>query len=73
MRNAGGHNKEMPTYYVRTFGCQMNEHDSERISGMLESEGYTRAESPDDADLVVLNTCAIRENADMRLHGDSAS
>ena len=73
MRNAGGHNTEMPTYYVRTFGCQMNEHDSERISGMLESEGYTRAESPDDADLVVLNTCAIRENADMRLHGDSAS
>jgi tRNA-2-methylthio-N6-dimethylallyladenosine synthase len=47
----------------------MNEHDSERISGMLESEGYTRAEGPDEADLVVLNTCAIRENADKRLYG----
>ena len=69
MRSADGHNTEVPTYYVRTFGCQMNEHDSERISGMLESEGYTRAEGPDDADLVVLNTCAIRENADKRLYG----
>jgi tRNA-2-methylthio-N6-dimethylallyladenosine synthase len=69
MRRAGGHNTEVPTYYVRTFGCQMNEHDSERISGMLESEGYTRAEGPDEADLVVVNTCAIRENADKRLYG----
>jgi tRNA-2-methylthio-N6-dimethylallyladenosine synthase len=59
----------MPTYYVRTFGCQMNDHDSERISGMLESEGYTAAEDPAEADLVVLNTCAIRENADKRLYG----
>ena len=59
----------MPTYYIRTFGCQMNDHDSERIAGLLESEGYTRAAGPDDADLVVLNTCAIRENADNRLYG----
>ncbi len=59
----------MPRYYVRTFGCQMNEQDSERIAGLLESEGYTPAESPDDADVVVLNTCAIRENADNRLYG----
>jgi tRNA-2-methylthio-N6-dimethylallyladenosine synthase len=62
-------NGSVPTYYVRTFGCQMNEHDSERIAGLLESEGYTRAVGPDDADLVVLNTCAIRENADNRLYG----
>jgi tRNA-2-methylthio-N6-dimethylallyladenosine synthase len=47
----------------------MNEHDSERIAGLLESEGYTRAAAPDDADVVVLNTCAIRENADNRLYG----
>lgn len=56
-------------YFIRTFGCQMNEHDSERISGMLEAEGYERAASPDEADLVLLNTCAIRENADMKLYG----
>ena len=59
----------MPTYFVRTFGCQMNEHDSERIAGMLEADGYTRAADADSADLVVLNTCAIRENADNRLYG----
>ena len=59
----------MPTYFIRTFGCQMNEHDSERIAGLLESEGYTAAGSPDSADLVVVNTCAIRENADDRLYG----
>ena len=58
------------TYFIRTFGCQMNEHDSERIAGMLESEGYSRARSADEADLVVLNTCAIRENADNRLYGN---
>lgn len=56
-------------YFIRTFGCQMNEHDSERIAGMLESEGYAPADTPEDADLVVLNTCAIRENADNRLYG----
>ena len=59
----------MPTYFIRTFGCQMNEHDSERIAGLLESEGYTPAEGADSADLVVVNTCAIRENADERLYG----
>ena len=62
-------NGAVPTYYVRTFGCQMNEHDSERIAGMLEAEGYSRADDPESADLVVLNTCAIRENADNRLYG----
>jgi len=47
----------------------MNEHDSERIAGLLESEGYTKADDAEGADLVVLNTCAIRENADKRLYG----
>ncbi|HEX9694838.1 MAG TPA: tRNA (N6-isopentenyl adenosine(37)-C2)-methylthiotransferase MiaB [Actinomycetota bacterium] len=56
-------------YFVRTFGCQMNEHDSERISGLLEAEGYERAATASDADLVLLNTCAIRENADNKLYG----
>ncbi len=56
-------------YFVRTFGCQMNEHDSERIAGLLESDGMVPTESVDDADLIVLNTCTIRENADTRLYG----
>jgi tRNA-2-methylthio-N6-dimethylallyladenosine synthase len=58
------------TYFVRTFGCQMNEHDSERIAGLLEADGLVAASSPDDADVVVLNTCCIRENADNRLYGN---
>ena len=61
----------MPTYSVRTYGCQMNVHDSERLSGLLEEAGYSRAETAgDDVDLVVLNTCAVRENADNRLYGN---
>jgi len=57
------------TYVVRTFGCQMNEHDSERIAGLLEADGYERAETDDAADVIVLNTCCIRENADNKLYG----
>src|SRR5215216_4010176 len=56
-------------YIVRTFGCQMNEHDSERIAGLLESDGYTATDDTAEADLVVLNTCCIRENADNKLYG----
>jgi tRNA-2-methylthio-N6-dimethylallyladenosine synthase len=58
------------TYQVRTFGCQMNVHDSERISGLLESSGYAPAEENAEPDLVVFNTCAVRENADNRLYGN---
>ena len=58
------------TYFIRTFGCQMNEHDSERMAGMLESHGYGRVERPEDAGVVVFNTCCIRENADQRLYGN---
>ena len=57
------------TYAVRTFGCQMNEHDSQRAAGLLEAVGYRPAADPDDADLVLVNTCAVRENADERLYG----
>ena len=53
-------------YHVTTFGCQMNAHDSERMKGMLESLGYTEAESQDHADLILFNTCSIREKADDR-------
>ena len=54
---------------VRTFGCQMNEHDSERISGLLEHDGLEEAADEASADVVVLNTCCIRENADNKLYG----
>ena len=57
------------TYFIRTYGCQMNEHDSERIAGLLEMNGYARAPNAEAADLVLFNTCAIRENADNRLYG----
>ena len=57
-------------YVVHTYGCQMNEHDSERIAGLLEADGLIRADSDTDADVVVLNTCCIRENADNKLYGN---
>ena len=60
---------ERRKYAVRTYGCQMNEHDSERISGLLEADGLVPAVSEDEADVIVLNTCCIRENADNRLYG----
>jgi tRNA-2-methylthio-N6-dimethylallyladenosine synthase len=56
-------------YLIRTFGCQMNEHDSERIAGVLETGGFTPTAEAADAEVVVLNTCAVRENADNRLYG----
>ena len=55
---------------MRTFGCQMNEHDSERIAGLLEADGLVAAGDLADADVVVLNTCCIRENADNKLYGN---
>jgi tRNA-2-methylthio-N6-dimethylallyladenosine synthase len=58
------------TFVIRTFGCQMNEHDSERIGGMLLADGMTPVEDVADARVVVLNTCAIRENADNKLYGN---
>ena len=57
------------TYAVRTYGCQMNEHDSERIAGLLEADGLTLADTEEEADVIVLNTCCIRENADNKLYG----
>jgi tRNA-2-methylthio-N6-dimethylallyladenosine synthase len=57
-------------YLIRTFGCQMNEHDSERIGGLLEAGGMTKTQTAEDAGVVVLNTCAVRENADNRLYGN---
>ncbi|HUC03938.1 MAG TPA: tRNA (N6-isopentenyl adenosine(37)-C2)-methylthiotransferase MiaB, partial [Acidimicrobiales bacterium] len=57
------------SFFVRTFGCQMNEHDSERIAGALVADGMVPAANMEDADVIVLNTCCIRENADQKLYG----
>jgi tRNA-2-methylthio-N6-dimethylallyladenosine synthase len=58
--------KIKPRYHLTTFGCQMNEHDSERMKGMLESLGYAEAPERGEADLILFNTCSIRETADSR-------
>ncbi len=58
------------TYEVVTYGCQMNVHDSERLTGLLEDAGYAAAPADEQADVVVFNTCAVRENADNRLYGN---
>ena len=56
------------TYSIETFGCQMNVHDSERLGGLLERAGYEAASGPDEADLVVINTCSVRERAEEKLY-----
>ncbi|WP_067435599.1 tRNA (N6-isopentenyl adenosine(37)-C2)-methylthiotransferase MiaB [Nocardioides jensenii] len=58
------------TYEVRTYGCQMNVHDSERLTGLLETAGYAAVPEGEQADVVVFNTCAVRENADNKLYGN---
>ncbi len=55
---------------MRTYGCQMNVHDSERISGLLDAAGYVPVQPDSTPDVVVFNTCAVRENADNRLYGN---
>jgi tRNA-2-methylthio-N6-dimethylallyladenosine synthase len=59
----------MRTYYVRSFGCQMNEHDAERLRALLEAGGLERRDRPDDADVLIYNTCTVRHSADERLAG----
>ena len=58
------------TYFVRSYGCQMNVYDAERMEELLGADGMTRAESQDDADLVVLNTCHIREKAAEKMYSE---
>ena len=57
------------TFHIRTFGCQMNEHDSERLAGLLVADGLEPTDDVEHADVVVLNTCCIRENADNKFYG----
>lgn len=61
------------TYSIKTFGCQMNMHDSERVSGLLDSCGCIEVASPNDADIVIYMTCCVRENADQRLYGQASA
>ncbi|MBP7176090.1 MAG: tRNA (N6-isopentenyl adenosine(37)-C2)-methylthiotransferase MiaB [Thermoclostridium sp.] len=58
-----------PTYDVRIFGCQMNEHDAEKLAGMLEEMGYTKAPADEQADVIVFETCCVRENAEVKVYG----
>ncbi|NLZ49041.1 MAG: tRNA (N6-isopentenyl adenosine(37)-C2)-methylthiotransferase MiaB [Clostridiales bacterium] len=59
-----------PTYYIETWGCQMNEEDSEKLSGMLKNIGYSKTDSKDKADIIIFNTCAVRENAELKVYGN---
>ena len=56
---------QVKTFYIETFGCQMNAHDSEKVIGTLVSEGYTQVETPEAAELVLYNTCSIRDKAEI--------
>ena len=56
-------------YHIKTFGCQMNEHDSEKIAGIFNNDGMTKSDDIDNADVLFVNTCTIRENADDKLYG----
>src|SRR5437763_11977649 len=57
----------MRTFYIETFGCQMNAHDSEKVIGTLVSEGYSQVETPEAAELVLYNTCSIRDKAEQKV------
>ena len=63
--------KEKPLhYYIESYGCQMNDHDSEKLAGMLEDMGYQQASDKDSADLILFNTCCVREHAEKRVFGN---
>ncbi len=64
---------KQPKFYINTYGCQMNEHDSEKLYSMLRTSGFLEASSMDEADIVIYNTCCIRENAEKRVYGNLGS
>lgn len=63
----------MSKYFIRTYGCQMNLHESEKLAGLLESAGYTLADDPESADVILFVTCCIRENAEQKVYGHIGS
>ncbi|HID0882454.1 TPA: tRNA (N6-isopentenyl adenosine(37)-C2)-methylthiotransferase MiaB [Clostridium botulinum] len=58
------------SFFISTYGCQMNEEDSEKLSGMLKKEGYIRTEERENADVIIFNTCCVRENAELKVYGN---
>ena len=63
----------MKKFYIETFGCQMNVHDSEKVIGTLLAQGYTQVAAPDEADLILYNTCSIRDKAEQKVFQPSAA
>lgn len=64
-------NKErQKTFFTQTYGCQMNEHDSEKLAGMLSNMNYLECDDKEDADLIIFNTCCVRENAELKVYGN---
>ncbi len=63
----------MNKYFIRTYGCQMNLHESEKLAGLLENAGYTLADEPESADVILFVTCCIRENAEQKVYGHIGS
>lgn len=62
--------QQKPKYLIQTFGCQMNEHDSEKLSAMLEDMGYVQGMMVEECELIIYNTCAVRENAELKVYGN---
>src|SRR4029077_7666486 len=65
--SSAGFSQKRANFFLETFGCQMNDHDSEKVAGVLISRGYRQGESPDAASLILYNTCSIREKAAQKL------
>ena len=63
-------NKENKYFYIETWGCQMNEEDSEKLSGMLKRAGYSKTENKEEASIIIFNTCCVRENAENKVFGN---
>ncbi len=70
MSNLKKNNNNKKLFYIQTWGCQMNEEDSEKLSGMLKSVGYTKTESIEEAGIIIYNTCCVRENAENKVFGN---
>lgn len=60
----------MKKYFINTYGCQMNVHESEKLAGILSLRGYTEAKTQEEADIILFNTCSIRETAESRVLGN---
>lgn len=62
--------EQMQKYYIETWGCQMNEEDSEKLAGMLKNIGYTDTLNREEASIIIFNTCCVRENAELKVFGN---